>query len=325
WEIISPDLSREHPDIPEAVGDFRTADLEKMPRRGVIYAVAPSPRDVQVIWAGTDDGLVHVTRDAARTWKNVTPPALRAWDKVSQIDAGHADAATAYVAVNAIRRDDMRPHVYRTHDAGATWTEIVDGLAAAGPINVVREDPRQPGLLFAGSERQVYFSADDGNHWQSLRLNMPASSVRDLAIHEDDLIVGTHGRSIWVLDGMSMLREVAQAAQAGAAFLFSPGRATRVRWNMFSDTPLPPEEPTGQNPPDGAILDYYLARDASEVVLEIVDDRGGAVRRYSCRDEPEHVDPPELPYPMYWLRPPQVLSAGRGHHRFVWDLRYAPP
>ena len=325
WEIISPDLSREHPDVPESVGDFRTAEVEKMARRGVIYAVAPSPKNVQVIWAGTDDGLVHVTGDAGKTWKNVTPPALRAWDKVSQIDAGHADAATAYVAVNAIRRDDMRPHVYRTHDAGATWTEIVDGLAAAGPINVVREDPRQPGLLFAGSERQVYFSADDGNHWQSLRLNMPASSVRDLAIHEDDLIVGTHGRSIWVLDGMSMLREVAQAAQAGAAFLFSPGRATRVRWNMFSDTPLPPEEPTGQNPPDGAILDYYLARDASEVVLEIVDDRGGAVRRYSSRDEPEHVDPPALPYPMYWLRPPQVLSAGRGHHRFVWDLRYAPP
>jgi photosystem II stability/assembly factor-like uncharacterized protein len=325
WEIISPDLSRDHPDVPESVGDFRTPDLEKMPRRGVIYAVAPSPKEVQVIWAGTDDGLVHVTRDAGRTWKNVTPPALKAWDKVSQIDAGHADARAAYVAVNAIRRDDMRPHVYRTHDGGATWTEIVNRLPAIGPVNVVREDPKQPGLLFAGTERQVFFSIDDGDRWQPLRLNMPASSVRDLVIHDDDLVVGTHGRSIWILDGIAMLRELAQAARAQQAFLFTPPRATRVRWNMFSDTPLPPEEPTGQNPPDGAILDYYLPGATSDVSLEILDERGGSVRRYSSRDEPERVDPSTLPYPTYWLRPPQIVSADRGHHRVVWDLRYAPP
>jgi hypothetical protein len=296
-----------------------------MPRRGVIYAVAPSPKDVQVIWAGTDDGLVHLTRDAGRTWKNVTPPALRAWDKVSQIDAGHADAAAAYVSVNAIRRDDMGPHVYRTHDAGASWTEIVNGLEPVGPVNVVREDPKEAGLLFAGTERQVYFSVDDGDSWQPLRLNMPASSVRDLVIHEDDLVVGTHGRSIWILDGMSALRELAQAARAARAFLFTPPTATRVRSNMFSDTPLPPEEPTGQNPPDGAILDYYLPGAATELALEVLDERGGPVRRYSSRDEPEQLDPSSLPYPTYWIRPPQRLSTGRGHHRFVWDLRYAPP
>jgi photosystem II stability/assembly factor-like uncharacterized protein len=325
WEIISPDLSRDHPDVPESVGDFRTPDFEAMPRRGVIYAVAPSPKDVQVIWAGTDDGLVHVTRDAGRTWRNVTPPALRAWDKVSQIDAGHADVRAAYVSVNAIRRDDMRPHVFRTHDAGATWTEIVNGLPPIGPVNVVREDPKQPGLLFAGTERQVFFSIDDGDRWQPLRLNMPASSVRDLVIHEDDLVVGTHGRSIWILDGMAMLRELSQAARANQAFLFTPPGATRVRWNMFADTPLPPDEPTGQNPPDGAILDYYLPGATSDVSLEILDERGGAVRRYSSRDEPEPIDPSTLPYPTYWLRPPQVVSAERGHHRVVWDLRYAPP
>ena len=325
WEIISPDLSREHPDIPESVGDFRTADLENMPRRGVIYAVAPSPKDAQVIWAGTDDGLMHVTRDGGKTWKNVTPPPLRAWDKVSQIDAGQTDVGAAYMSVNAIRRDDMRPHVYRTHDTGATWTEIVNGLPALGPVNVVREDPKQPGLLFAGTERQVYFSIDDGNRWQSLRLNMPASSVRDLVIHEDDLVVGTHGRSIWILDGISMLRELAQAARTERAFLFTPPRATRVRWNMFSDTPLPPDEPTGQNPPDGAILDYYLPTATTEVALDIVDGRGGSVRRYSSRDEPERIDPSTLPYPTYWLRPPQRLSTERGHHRFMWDLRYAAP
>jgi hypothetical protein len=296
-----------------------------MPRRGVIYAVGPSPKDVNVVWAGTDDGLVHVTRDGGKSWQNVTPKALRAWDKVSQIDAGHADARTAYVAVNAIRRDDMRPHIYRTHDGGTTWTEVVTGLPATGPVNVVREDPRQPNLLYAGTERQVFFSIDDGDHWQSLRQNMPASSVRDLVIHDDDLVVGTHGRSIWILDGITTLRELAAAARSTGAFLFTPPQATRVRWNMFSDTPLPPEEPTGQNPPEGAVLDYYLPASAGDVTLEIRDRQGSVVRRYSSSDEPERIDPSTLPYPTYWMRPPQALSKERGHHRFVWDLRYAPP
>ena len=213
---------------------------------------------MNVIWAGTDDGLVHVTRDGGKTWKNVTPPELRAWDKVSQIDAGHFDANTAYIAVNAIRRDDMRPHIYKTHDGGRTWTRIVSGINPMGPVNVVREDPKKPGLLFAGTEREVVFSADDGASWQSLRMNMPASSIRDLVIKDDDLVIGTHGRSIWIMDNIAPLREVAAAAAAKSGFLFTPPVATRVRWNMFSDTPLPPEEPTGQNPPDGAILDYYL-------------------------------------------------------------------
>jgi photosystem II stability/assembly factor-like uncharacterized protein len=325
WEAISPDLSREHPDVPPSIGDYRTPDLAGMPRRGVIYAIAPSPLDGGVIWAGTDDGLVHVTRDGGRNWRDVTPPALRAWDKVSQLDAGHADANTAYAAINAIRRDDMRPHIYRTHDGGATWTSIVGGLPAMGPVNVVREDPKQPGLLFAGTEREVYFSIDDGDHWQSLKMNMPASSVRDLVIHDDDLVVGTHGRSIWILDAMTPLREVAAASRAGGAYLFGPPPAVRVRGNMFSDTPLPPEEPTGQNPPEGAILDYYLRRPAGHVTLEILDGTGGAVRRYASTDEPERVDADSLRYPLYWLQPPRALSAQAGHHRFVWDLRYAPP
>ena len=325
WEIISPDLSRERPDVPESIGDYRTAELATMPRRGVIYAVAPSRLDINLIWAGTDDGLVHVTRDGGRNWQNVTPPALRAWDKVSQIDAGHFDAKTAYLAINAIRRDDMRPHVYRTHDGGTTWTRIVNGLHPMGPVNVVREDPKQPGLLFAGTEREVSFSIDDGERWQSLRMNMPASSVRDLVIHEDDLVVGTHGRSAWILDNIAPLRELAQAARSTAAFLFTPPTATRVRDNTFSDTPLPPDEPTGSNPPEGAILDYYLPAASRDVALEIVDDRGDIVRRFSSRDEPERVDFDTLQYPTYWLRAPQVLSSARGHHRWAWDLRYAPP
>ena len=325
WEIISPDLSREQPDVPESVGIYRTPEMKTMPRRGVIYAVSPSPRDVNVIWAGTDDGLVHVTRDGGKTWTNVTPPELRAWDKVSQIDAGHFDTNTAYIAINAIRRDDMRPHIYRTHDGGRTWTRIVNGINPVGPVNVVREDPKQRGLLFAGTEREVVFSADDGERWQLLRMNMPPSSVRDLVIKDDDLVVGTHGRAIWILDSIAPLRQIADAVRASGAFLFTPAQATRVRSNMFADTPLPPEEPTGENPPDGAILDYHLPRDVKNLTLEIVGADGEVIRRYSSADEPERIDPTTLPYPTYWIRPHQPLQTTAGHHRFVWDLRYAPP
>jgi photosystem II stability/assembly factor-like uncharacterized protein len=325
WEIISPDLSRERPAVPESVGDFRTPDMDDMPRRGVIYAVGPSPKDVSLIWAGTDDGLIHVTRDGGKSWTNVTPPALRPWDKVSQLVAGHFDTQTAYAAINAIRRDDMRPHLYRTHDGGATWTRIANGLPETGPVNVVREDPKQPGLLFAGTERAVYVSADDGDRWLPLRQNMPATSIRDLVIHEDDLVVGTHGRSIWILDNITPLRELGQAAGAGRAHLFGPPVATRVRWNMFSDTPLPPEEPAGANPPDGATIDFYLPRPAGEVAIEILGTDGSVVRKYSSRDAEEAIDSADLPYPSYWFRPAQGLSVAAGHHRFVWDVRYPPP
>lgn len=325
WDIISPDLSNERPDLPASIGDFRTDEMKSMDRRGVIYAVAPSPLDVSTIWAGADDGLVHVTHDDGQTWQNVTPKALRAWDKVSQIDAGHFDTQTAYLAINAIRRDDMRPHIYRTHDGGGAWTRIVDGLPDNGPVNVVREDPKQPGLLFAGTEREVYFSIDDGAHWQPLRLNMPASSIRDLVVHEDDLVIGTHGRSIWILDNIAPLREMARAIAARTPHLFTPPTATRVRWNMFSDTPLPPEEPTGQNPPDGAILDYYLTGAAKEVTLEVLDEQGMTIRHFSSTDEPESIDSTQLPHPLYWIQPMQMLSTQPGHHRFVWDLRHEPP
>jgi len=337
WTIVSPDLSREQPDVPDSIGIYRTPEMAKMARRGVIYAVSPSPRDVNVIWAGTDDGLVHVTRDGGKTWTNVTPKELRAWDKVSQVDAGHFDANTAYISVNAIRRDDMRPHIYKTHDGGRTWTHIVSGINPTGPVNVVREDPKKAGLLFAGTEREVVFSVDDGAHWQSLRMNMPATSIRDLVIKDDDLVIGTHGRSIWIMDDIVPLRELPELpglktrptteARPGneGAFLFTPPRVTRVRANMFSDTPLPPEEPTGQNPPDGAILDYFLPREAKNVTLEILGAGGEVIRRYSSADAPERIDPNDLPYPTYWIRPHQALGTSSGHHRWVWDLRYAPP
>ena len=325
WEIISPDLSREQPEVPASIGVYRTPDLAKMARRGVIYTLAPSPKDINTIWAGTDDGLIHVTRDGGKTWTNVTPPDLTAWSKVSIMDAGHFDTQTAYAAVNRIRLDDMRPHIYRTHDGGRTWREIVRGLPN-DPINVVREDPQRKGLLFAGSERAVYVSFNDGDDWQSLRLNMAASSVRDLVIHDDDVVVGTHGRSFWILDDITPLRQMNAEVASSDAFLFRPQLATRVRRNVNTDTPLPPEEPAGQNPPDGAIIDYYLKTDAAgPVTLEILDSARNVVRRYASTDVPEPINERDYNVPTYWFRPPQVLSARAGMQRFVWDLHYPPP
>jgi photosystem II stability/assembly factor-like uncharacterized protein len=325
WEVISPDLTRESYDVPESIGVYRKPEMATMPRRGVIYTVAPSHKDVNTIWAGTDDGLIHLTRDGGKSWTNITPPALTSWSKVSIIDAGHFDNQTAYAAVNRFRLDDPRPHIYRTHDGGRTWTEIVRGLPA-DPINVVREDPVRRGLLFAGSERAVYFSLNDGDDWQPLRLNMPATSIRDLVIHRDDIVVGTHGRSFWILDDITPLRQLDEKVASSDAFLFAPQTAYRVQRNVNTDTPLPPEEPVGQNPPDGAIINYYLKRDATTpVVLEIFDRAGKLVRRYRSDDKPEPLNEKELNVPTYWVRTPRVLPSSGGMQRFVWDLHYPEP
>jgi photosystem II stability/assembly factor-like uncharacterized protein len=326
WDVISPDLSREAPEVPECIGIYRTAELAKQPRRGVIYTVAPSYKDLNTIWAGTDDGLIHVTRDGGKTWQNITPAGLTSWSKVSIIDAGRFDAGTAYAAINRIRLDDQHPHIYRTHDGGKSWQEIVNGLPDNAPVNTVREDPVRQGMLFAGTERAVYVSFNDGDDWQPLRLNMPATSIRDLVIHDDDVVVGTHGRSFWILDDITPLRQInAQVADA-PVFLFKPQPAYRVRNNINTDTPLPPEEPAGKNPPDGAIVDYYLKSDAGgPVTLEILDPANKLVRRYASSDKPEAVNEKDLDVPTYWIRPPQVLSGKAGMRRFVWDLHYPPP
>lgn len=322
WQVISPDLSRESWAIPPSVGIYSTENLKQMPRRGVIYTVAPSPVDGNVIWAGTDDGLVHVTRDGGKTWKNVTPRGIADWAKVSLIDAGHRDANTAYVAVNGIRLDDMHPHIYRTHDGGATWEEIDNGLPD-DPINVVREDPSRKGLLLAGSERAVYISFDDGAHWQSLRLNMPVTSIRDLVFKDDDVVVGTHGRSFWILDDIACLRQMGQQSAGQDAVLYKSSPAVRVRWDMWPDTPVPGDEPAGQNPPDGAVVDYYLKADAAEpVTLEVLDAAGKVVRHYASTDTLYAI--PDVNIPLYWIRPQQILSGKAGPHRFVWDLHYQP-
>jgi photosystem II stability/assembly factor-like uncharacterized protein len=323
WKKISPDLTRKTWEIPASVGKYRDTPTAQPSQRGVVFAIAPSPLDVNRIWAGTDDGLIQVTADGGLHWKDVTPPQLGPWMKVSILDAGHFDALTAYAAINTLRLDDMRPHILRTHDGGKTWTEIVNGIPEGAPMDAVREDPRKKGLLFAGGEREVYVSFDDGDHWQSLRLNMPASSVRDLAIKDDDLIAATHGRGFWILDDITPLRQM-EGAAAGPDSLFRPETAVRVRWDMNTDTPLPPDEPAGKNPPDGAILDYYLGAAApGPVTLEILDSAGALVRRYSSADPVEPPDP-MLAIPTYWVRPPHPLSAAAGMHRFLWDLHYTP-
>ncbi len=291
----------------------------------MIYALGLSPFDEKIIWAGTDDGYVHVTRDEGTSWGNVTPPSLTAWSKVAGIDAGHFDAKTAYIAVNRIRLDNMRPHIYRTHDGGLTWKEIVSGLPESGPVNAVREDPIRKGLLFAGTERAVYVSLDNGEGWMPLRLNMPATSIRDLVIHKADIVVATHGRSFWILDNITTLRQLPEHRGLSQPTLFKPDSAYRVRWNTNTDTPIPPDEAAGENPPDGACIDYYLPRTADEVTLKIFDGAHELIRRVSSKDVPENIDTNKLAIPTYWIRPEMRLSAVAGIHRFVWDLHYAPP
>jgi photosystem II stability/assembly factor-like uncharacterized protein len=314
WRIVSPDLSRENPASPA------DALFGKAGRRGVIYAVAPSYKEADTLWAGTDDGLVWITRDGGDHWDNVTPSGLTPWSKIAQIDGGRHDRATAYVAVNRIRLDDMRPHIYVTHDFGRTWSERVNGLPNE-PVNVVREDPVRQGLLYAGTENAVYVSFDDGANWQPLRQNMPATSIRDLVVKDDDLVVGTHGRSFWILDDVTPLRHL--RADQGTT-LYRPQRATRVRWNQNGDTPLPPEEPGGENPPDGAILNYHLAADAQKVSLEILDDQGRLVRRYSSDDPAPEQNLNALDINPAWIRPFRPLPRVAGAHRFLWNMRYGP-
>jgi photosystem II stability/assembly factor-like uncharacterized protein len=328
WTIISPDLTRESYAMPANLGVFSAGDPEKGMHRGTIYAVAPSFKEADTIWAGTDDGLIHITRDGGKTWKNVTPPSLPPWAKVSILEASHFDAGTAYAAINTFRLDDLRPHIFRTRDFGASWQEIVVGLPGNAPSNAVREDPERKGLLFAGTENSVYVSFNDGDSWQALQLNLPHTSMRDLAIHGDDLIVGTHGRSFWILDDITPLRQLNDAVAKSSAHLFAPQEALRWRWNRNPDTPLPPEVSAGANPPDGAIIDYILSSHAQgPVALEIRDAHGELVRRYSSTDKPPSVEKiaAEYPIPMYWVRPAQILSAEEGMHRFVWDLHYEPP
>ncbi|MFM1757037.1 MAG: hypothetical protein RL621_2026, partial [Bacteroidota bacterium] len=321
WETISPDLSREAWDIPASVGIYTSKDMLTMKRRGVVYTLAPSYKNINTLWAGTDDGLIHITRDGGKNWKNITPPEITSWSKVSLIDASRFDDNTAYVAVNRIRCDDQTPHIYKTTDGGATWKKIITGLPNE-PINAVREDAVRKGLLFAGSENAVYVSFDAGEHWQSLQLNMPSTSIRDLVIKDDDLVIGTHGRSFWILDNISSLRQL-NASTKNQVALFKPQVATRVRWNMNTDTPLPPEEPAGENPPDGAMIEYYLPNATNDIIqIDILNQQKEVIRTFKSNDTLYKI--PDVNIPLYWIRPQKIVSNQSGMHRLLWDMKYTP-
>lgn len=331
WDQISPDLSRESWDIPECVGKFTAPEMKTMPRRGVIYTVAPSPIDLNVIWCGTDDGLVWVTRDFGKNWSNVTPPGLTSWSKVSLMDASHFSIGTAYAAVNRIRCDDQKPYIYQTTDFGKTWTLIVNGLPD-DPINVVREDPQRQDLLFCGSERMVYVWLNKG--WVPLRNNMPCTSIRDLVIHGNDLAVATHGRGFWILDNMAMFREpvfgLVRTDEMDTTFawlqnhLFRVQPAYALERNTNNDTPLPPDEPLAKNPPDGAVIDYHLTRSVTRVVIEILNTEGKVIRKFASDDPIRELDPASITVMPGWARPQRNPEVGEGYHRFVWDLHLEP-
>jgi photosystem II stability/assembly factor-like uncharacterized protein len=329
WTPISPDLTREKPAVPSNLDVPAIGDEEHIgPRRGVVYTIAPSARDAKLIWAGTDDGLVWRTLDGGAHWQNVTPAGLAAWSKIGTIEASHFDSNIAYIAVDRHRLDDFKPYIFRTRDGGKNWTPIANGLANGGvlnAVNVVREDPQRPGLLFAGTERGAFVSFNDGNDWQALQRGLPPTSVRDIEVHADDLVIATHGRSFYIMDDIAPLRELGGNASP-AARLFAPAAAYRVRHASFTGTPMPKDEPMAPNPPDGAAIDYALpARSRGPVGLVIYDAKGVVVRNFASGKTSPSLDLSTLPIAPEWLPAPMRLSAAQGEHRFYWDLHYEKP
>jgi photosystem II stability/assembly factor-like uncharacterized protein len=323
WQSISPDLTQETTGQPPSVPGLTAQQQGE--RRGAIYSVAASYKTMNTLWAGTDDGLVWITRNGGANWTKITPPGVAPWSKIAQIDASRFDDDTAYVAVSRLRVDDLRPYAFRTHNGGKSWQSISAGLPEDAPVNAIRADPMQQGLLYAATEHGVWTSFDDGAHWRPLNYNLPHTSMRDLLVKDDDLIVATHGRSFWVLDDITPLRQLAAGKEG---MLAVPATAWRVRRSTNTDTPLPADEPAGQNPPNGAILDYALAQDAhGPVMLEVLDSRGKLLRRYSS-DDPASPSAEELRaelIPAYWPKLHGPLPAAAGMHRWVWDLHEAVP
>jgi len=328
WETISPDLTGatrdardsedkkdRKPPSPPMVEEAKRAGY------GVVFTIAPSPLNRDLIWAGSDTGLIHLTRDGGKNWKDVSPRGLSDWSKISLIEASHFDPAVAYAAVDRSRLDDQTPYIYRTRDYGATWQLVTNGITAPAFLRAVREDAQSGGLLFAGTEFGVYLSFDDGDHWQSLQLNLPVTSVRDITIHGDDLVIATHGRSFWILDNITPLREALEARKASGPWLYRPATAVRIDNDSFSGTPLPPEEPTAENPPSGAVIDYFLQSSASAIRLEVFDAQQNLVRKFSSEDPNTGKHAP-LPVAERWFPKPEVLEKTAGAHRFVWNLTW---
>jgi len=327
WVKASPDLTRENAGIPANLDAVTAEDSEaKGPRRGVIYAIAPSPLETGRIWCGTDDGLVWLTKDDGAHWENVTPKSLTPWSKVGILEASHFDANTVYAAVDRHRVDDVDAYIYRTRDGGKNWTAIAKGIPSGSYVNVVREDPVRRGLLYAGTETGVFVSFDDGENWQPLQLNLPSCSIRDIDVRHGDLVVATHGRSFWVLDDLSPLRQLDAKAAAEDVFLFAPREAVRLHPAPFHGTPEPKDEPMGENPKSGAVLDYVLkSAPPNPLVLEILDAKGAAVRRFASDDRPRPADASRLVTTPDWVAESEPPSAAAGMHRIVWDLRETCP
>jgi len=324
WQVISPDLTGAKAGAAGCDGavSVRTASQCGL---GTLFAIAPSPLRDGMVWVGSDNGRVHVTEDGGEHWRDATPAGLEDWSKINLVDASARDPKTAYLAVDRHRLNDFSPRAYVTHDAGANWREIGHGLPGGEYVNVVREDPERAGLLYAGTSRGAYFSVDDGGHWQSLQLDLPTTGINDLLVHEDDLVIATQGRALWILDDVAPLRQAVAGGSDAFVRLLEPAKAYRLRFNQNKDTPLPPEEPTGENPPAGAVLDYIVPADFSGTLqLEILAPDGGLVRRFESGKIPQRAKA-HVYFADTWLGRPQILSAGAGHHRFVWNLRYAPP
>jgi photosystem II stability/assembly factor-like uncharacterized protein len=326
WSRISPDLTRPEPGVPPKLDAAAAADTERNGRRGVIYAIAPSPLLIPMVWVGTDDGLIQLTMDGGATWRDVTPNALGAWSRVTSVEASHFDVNAAYATVDRHQLQDFEPYLYRTRDLGRTWEPIVDGLPAGVYVHVVKEDSARRGLLFAGTERGAFVSLDDGDHWQPLQLNLPATSVRDFQVFGNDLIVATHGRGFWVVDDISPVRQLDAAVLRSDAFLFKPADAVYVAQGGDNGTPMQKDEPMAMNPPDGAVIDYFLgASVGGPVAIEIIDAGGTVVRTFSSQ-------PGAQPAPAargaggsgiprvspLWRATPEPFSAAAGFHRVVW-------
>ena len=327
WTQISPDLTRPAPGIPANLDAAAAAQVDRNAKRGVIYTIAPSPLVAPLIWIGTDDGLIQITSDDGKTWKDVTPSAVTSWSRVTMLEASRFDASSAYASVDRHQLQDFDPYIYRTRDMGKTWQKITKGLPAGVYVHTVKEDTQRRGLLFAGTERGVYFSLDDGDTWNSLQQNLPVTSMRDMQVYLNDLIIATHGRGFWVIDDISPLRQVNNAVLTADAHLFKPADAINVLQGGDNGTPLQKDEPQALNPPNGAVIDFYLRSAATgTLTLEILDAAGTSVRTFSTDASSQPAAqggrgggggiPNTSPL---WRTPPEPFSASAGMHRVVWD------
>ncbi|MCA1694472.1 MAG: glycoside hydrolase, partial [Actinobacteria bacterium] len=324
WSIISPDLVGKRAGAQNCDADV-TPDVALPCGYGTITAIEPSPRSPAEVWAGSDNGILSITRDGGTNWAQMTLPGIAPWSKISSIDLSPLNPANIYVAVDAQRIDDWRPHIFRTHDAGRSWTEVSRGLPSGQIVSVVRSDPVRPGLLYAGNETGVFVSFDDGDNWQPLSQNLPTAWARDLLVHGDDLVVATQGRAIWILGDLALIRQLAAPNALEQAHLFAPAPSYRVRFNNNHDTPLAPETPVGENPPEGAVIDYWLpAGSSGSVTLSIRDASGAVVRHFSSSDRDADLSADRY-FATGWVKPRPVLSAAAGAHRWVWDLRRPRP